>query len=350
MPKKTSSYWKKRFSAIENSQNQQGQKTFHQIEPAFDKAQRQIQSKIESWYARFADNNGITMTEAKRLLSSDELEEFKWDVQDYIKYGEENVLNEQWMKQLENASAKFHISRLESLKLQMQQQVEVAYGNELDSIDMMLKNLFEDGYHKTIFEIQKGFNVGFNVGSIDMNKLQKVINKPWASDGKDFSSRIWTSKTQMVNQLHQEMTRMIIQGKAPDEAISHMTAFLKDKTKTAKYQAGRLVMTEQAYISSEAQRQAFKDLDVEEFEVVATLDSHTSDICQEMDGKHFPMSEYEVGVTAPPFHVWCRSTTVPYFDDEFSLGERAARNEETGETYYIPSNLTYPEWKKQFVK
>ena len=106
-------------------------------------------------------------------------------------------------------------------------------------------------------------------------------------------------------------------------------------------------MTEEAYFSSEAQKEAFKELDVEEFEIVATLDSHTSDICQEMDGKHFKMSEWEIGTTAPPFHVNCRSTTVPYFDD--NIGERAARGED-GKTYYVPSDMTYKEWEKSFVK
>ena len=49
------------------------------------------------------------------------------------------------------------------------------------------------------------------------------------------------------------------------------------------------------------------------------------------------MKDYEAGVTVPPFHVYCRTTTVPYFDDEFNVGERAARDPETGKTYYVPS-------------
>jgi hypothetical protein len=89
-------------------------------------------------------------------------------------------------------------------------------------------------------------------------------------------------------------------------------------------------------------------LDVEEFEIVATLDSHTSEICQEMDGKHFPMKDYQPGVTAPPFHVWCRSVTVPYFEDNFT-GERAARSAD-GKTYYVPDSMTYKEWKSNYVK
>lgn len=349
MTKKSSAYWQKRFSALENTQNQYGQNTFHQIEPAFDKAERQIQAQIETWYARYASNNGITLAEARKQLSVAELKELQWDVQEYIKYGQENAMNQQWMKELENASARFHISRLEALKLRTQQSLEVAFGNQLDSLDGMVKKLYQSGYYHTCFEVQKGFNIGWEIGQIDERKLQKVISKPWAADGKTFSDRVWQSKTTMVNELHQQMTRTIIQGKAPDEAIKSMTKYLQNKTKNAKYQAGRLVMTEQAFISSAAQKDAFNDLDVEEFEIVATLDSHTSDICKEMDGKHFPMKDFQPGVTAPPFHVWCRSTTVPYFDDEWGRsGERAARGED-GKTYYVPADMTYPEWEKAMV-
>lgn len=109
-------------------------------------------------------------------------------------------------------------------------------------------------------------------------------------------------------------------------------------------------MTEEAFFSSAAQKDCFTELDVEKYEIVATLDSHTSDICQDMDGKVFPMSQWEVGVTAPPFHVWCRTTTAPAFEDEFdSIGERAARGED-GKTYYVPADMTYKEWEKAFVK
>ena len=349
MANKSPSYWQQRFSDLENAQNQYGQRTYHQIEGAFDKAQREIQSQIETWYSRYATNNGISMAEARKQLTAAELKELRWDVEEYIKYGQQNALNQQWMKELENASARFHISRLEALKLRSQNALEVAFGNEADAIDGMLKHLYQDGYYRTCFEIQKGFNIGWGIGQIDEKKLQKVISKPWAADGKSFSERVWQSRTTMIGELHQQLTRTIIQGKAPDQAIEHMTNFLNNKTKNAKYQAGRLVMTEQAFISSAAQKDAFNELDVEQFEIVATLDSRTSEICQDMDGKVYEMKDFEPGVTAPPFHCFCRSTTVPYFDDEWGRsGDRAARDSE-GNTYYVPSDMKYKDWKKALV-
>ena len=339
------SYWKKRFEALEAASNKYGIETYRKIEPAFDSAFRQIESEITLWYERLAKNNGVTMQEARQWLNANELKEFQWDVQEYIKYGRENAINQQWIKELENASAKYHISRLEALKVRTQQAVEVAFGNELDEVDAMVKKIFTNDYYHSIYEMQKGFNIGWEIGQIDERKLEKIVSSPWATDGKHFSERIWNSRTQLVSELHNQLTRTCILGKPPDDAIKAISK----KFNTSKNQAGRLVMTEQAYFHSVAQQEAFKELDVEEFEVVATLDNLTSEICQEMDGKHFPMKDYEPGVTASPFHPWCRSTTVPYFDDEWGRsGDRAARGED-GKTYYVPSDMTYPEWKQAMV-
>ena len=338
-------YWKQRFEQVEQSQNRQGVQCMADIEKQYRQAQKQIEGQIAAWYQRFADNNKITLAEAHRLLNTKELAEFKWDVNQYIQYGQENAINKTWMKQLENASARFHINRLEALKIQTQQSVEVLFGNQLDSIDSAMRGIYTNGYYHTAYEIQKGVGVGWNFSTLDDKQISKVINKPWAVDGKNFSERVWTNRQKLVNELNTTLTQNIVLGQDPQKAIDEIAR----KMNTSKNVAGRLVMTEEAAFSSAAQKDCFAELDVEQYEIVATLDSHTSEICQEMDGKHFPMSQWEVGTTAPPFHVWCRSTTCPYFDDEFdSVGERAARGED-GKTYYVPSNMTYKEWKKSFV-
>lgn len=343
---KNSEYWKERFTLLEESQHRQGVQCYAELEKQYRQAQRQIEGQIMAWYGRFATNNGVSIQDARKMLTAKELAELKWDINQYIQYGQENAVNGIWVKELENASARFHISRLEALKLQMQQSLEVMFGNQLDSIDSTMRGLYKSGYYRTAFEIQKGFGVGWDFASLDDKTIAKVINKPWAVDGKNFSERIWGNRQKLVNELNQVVTRNIILGQDPQKAIDEIAR----KMNTSKSNTGRLVMTEEAFFSSEAQKDCFKELDVEQFEIVATLDSHTSDICQEMDGKHFEMSRWEVGVTAPPFHPWCRSTTVPFFDDEFDLvGERAARGAD-GKTYHVPGDMKYKDWKQKFVK
>ena len=159
MPKKNREYWQERYEQLEKSAHLYSLSTYAQIEPAFTQAQMEIQKDIDAWYGRVAVNNNVTLQEAKKLLTADELAEFKWDVNEYIKYGKENAINHQWVKQLENASSKYHINKLEALKIRTQQAVEKAFGNELDAVDSMARKVYSNSYYHSIFEMQKGFNM-----------------------------------------------------------------------------------------------------------------------------------------------------------------------------------------------
>ena len=343
---KNSEYWKKRFAELGDEDYKRTEKYIKDIEAQFREAQNNITLDIERWYRRLADNNDISLAKAKQLLKQDELEEFHWSVEEYIRKGEENKVNEYWTEKLENASAKVHIQKLEAMKLQMQQHAELLYTKYHNGVTDFLHTSFANRFYRTAYEIQKGTGVGSNLAELDIRKIDKVLTTPWAADGKNFSERIWSNKDKLVNELHRELTQSLIRGDDPQKAISNLARTLN----TSKNNAGRLIMTEMAAVSSAAQKDCFKELDVEQFEIVATLDSKTSEICREMDGKHFPMSQYEIGVTAPPFHVWCRTVTVPYFEDDFgAVGQRAARGED-GKTYYVPADMTYMEWEQKFVK
>ena len=343
---KSSEYWKGRFEQLEDESYKRTEKYIKDVETQFREAQNNITLDIERWYRRLADNNEISLFEARKLLKRDELEEFHWSVEEYIKKGQENSINEYWMKELENASAKVHIRRLEAMKFQMQQHAEILYTKYCNGLTDHLHTSYANHFYRSAYEIQKGTGVGSNLAQLDTRKINKVLTTPWAADGKNFSDRIWNNKERMVKELHRELTQSIIRADDPQKAINNLARILN----TSKNNTGRLIMTEMAAVSSTAQKDCFDELDVEEFEIVATLDDRTSEICREMDGKHFPMSQYEIGVTAPPFHVRCRTVTVPYFEDDFgAVGQRAARGED-GKTYYVPADMTYREWEQKFVK
>ncbi len=345
MAERTSEYWQERFKQMEQAQNDTSFQKVQEIQEQFDRSLAAINGKISAWYQRLADNNGISMQEAKKLLNAQELKEFQWNVDDYIKYGKENKINGAWEKELENASARVHIGRLEALKIEIQQEAEKLYGNCIDEIDQHIRNTYTSDFYHTAYEIQKGIGVGTTINRLDPRIVEMIVCKPWAVDGKNFSDRLWENKTKLINNLHNSLSRMCITGEAPDRAIAEIAKQMK----VSRAQVGRVVMTESAAVANKARQDCMKELDVEQFEVVETFDSHTCETCGGMDGKHFPMTEFQIGVTAPPFHPNCRGCTCPYFDDEFdSVGERAARGED-GKTYYVPGDMTYEEWKNSFV-
>ena len=340
---KNKDYWKRRFEILEEAQNNNAAGARVAAEREFNLAQRTIDDQIRNWYGRFAENNKISLAEAHHYLSGQELAELKWDVDQYIKYGKENALNQRWMKQLENASARVHISRQEALKLQTQDTIERLYGRQLTIADDLMRQTYTESYFRSIYEVQRGAGVGWDTAGLNEGQVSRVLSKPWTADGATFSDRIWTQRDKLVDEVHTQLSQNMILGRSPDGAIKEIAT----KFKTSKANAGRLVMTESAYFASEAEKDALRELGVDEYEIIGTLDSTTCALCGAMDGEKGRVSDFSAGVTAPPFHPMCRCTTAPYFTDDAD-GERIARDE-NGETYYVPEDMKYEEWKERHV-
>lgn len=347
MPKKNNDYWNKRQEELQRSLLEPADKYYDELEKAYKSTIKDIEKEIAVWYQRFADNNGIIdKAEAKKILNNKELKELKWDVEQYIKAGEENSITKNWAKELENASARYHISRLDALKLQTQQKIEELYGGREDKVKSLLGDTYTEGSYRNAYEIAQKTGASFNFAKIDDNKLNKVLSKPWTTDNNTFSDRIWQNRVTLVNTVHQELIKGISKGSS---SIDIAKAISK-KMDSDLCQAQRLVVTESAFFASEAQKDCYNSLDVEKYQVLGALDSTTCSECGSMDGQVFDTKDMQEGINAPPFHPNCRCTTVPYFDDEFTEGEkRAARDLETGETVYV-DDMSYPEWKSKFVK
>lgn len=339
-------YWANRMKILEESLLDTGYEYAQNLERQYTAAIQEVEKQMASWYQRFAVNNEITLAEAQKMLTSSELEEFKWSVADYIAKGQEHAISGSWMKQLENASARVHVSRLDSLKLQLQQQAESLSGTTSETLNSSLTDIYSRGYYRTAFELQKGAGVGWSLHGLTDTQIKKVLSQPWTLDKQTFSDRIWSNKQQLINSVNTNLTQMIMRGQAPDKAIKAIS----ERFNVSKSQAGRLVMTESAAFANSARQDCFQELGVEKYVIVETLDSETCPLCSALDGKVYPMSEYKVGLTAPPFHPWCRGTTAPYYEDMVGLGDRAARDGD-GKTYDVPKDMTYKEWyDKTFTK
>ncbi len=333
-------YWARRFEELNQSLLQKGEEYAAALDREYREAIKRVQTEIEGFYERFAKNNSIDIAEARKLLTSKELEEFRWTVQQYIKYGKENAIDGKWMKELENASLRYRISRLDSLQIQMRQQVEALSASRDAGMPAVLGDIYSKSYYKTIFEVQKGFRIGSTFAQLDTRTIDNVLRNPWAPDGSDFSAKIWSDRERLVSEIQSKLAQAFIRGDAPDRAIKEIT----ERFGVAKSAAGRLVMTESAHFANEGSVAAYEELGVEEYEFIATLELHTCEICGELDGKVFKLSDKQTGVNYPVIHPWCRCTTAPYFEDNYT--ERFARGPD-GKAYKVSGDTTYKQWRKQ---
>lgn len=341
-------YWKERALEVENNSRSTAEIGRKEIEKIFAVTYSRLKKEINYWWHRFAVNNSLTLSEAKKLMKSKELEELDWDVEEYIKKGIEAaiVTLPEVDKQLENASAKVHINRLTALKLQVLVIANEMFNDVNKTVKDCMRKVYEDAYYTTAYNIQNGIGVYSDFNRINDRVLEQVLQRPWAEDGSNFSERIWgKQRPKLVNKIHKDLVDCVSRGRNPNE----YTEELAKEFKVGLNQANNLIVTEYNYFNERATQDCMKELDVEEYEILGTLDGATCATCGGLDGKHYLLKDAVIGINSPPFHPRCRCTTIPYFNDEFTQGEERAYRGEDGKTHYTKAK-TYEEWKRKFVK
>lgn len=338
---KSKDYWKKRSEQVAREQYKKADNYILYMQLEYQEALYTIQKDIESFYSRFAANNEISLQDARRLLNSDELREFKMGLKEFTNKAKNNI-DDKWEQELNNVSYKVRISRLQALQTQINNGIQLLYSKQQNDVTSLLDGIYEDTYYKNIYEVHKGLGIGVNFAKLDTNTIDKAIKEPWHGD--NYSSRIWNNKDKLMMELQTNLTQSLIRG----DPIDKTSKIIAERMEVGRNRARTLVNTESANIISKATFNSYsKSGVVKQYEILVTLDLRTSRICREMDGKVFKISEKEIGVNAPPFHPNCRTTIVPYFDD--AIDEERIARDSGGKNYYVDGNITYKDWYNKYV-
>jgi len=320
MTQKNRDYWEERQVKREAKAFTIIQDVEKEYQIALSKAKQDIIKEISRITTTYTNDNILNYNEALKHLKGDDYKVWKKDLHDYMKEYNKLLKNAPLQAQklyleIETLSAKSRISRLDSLKTQIDMELtKLIFGVEDNA-----KNTLTSVYRDTFIEVTK--DLGINP-VVSRDKIKTVLDKPWS--GANFSQRLWSNTDKLAETVKQEIVNGMIQG----INLKTMTKRVSEKFETAKKNdVERLLRTEVNYVLNQATLDGYKEAGIEKYEFSATLDSRTSQICSELHGNIFEIKNIAVGLNYPPMHPRCRSTTVPIIDYE-SLAKQA--QDETG--------------------
>lgn len=332
-------YWEERQEAMYKAGEMQVNKYFTRLEKAFNQTRRELQKTIDAFCFRYAEENGLSFAAAQKKLDAEELGE----LQDFIDLAMKNI--GKYNQQVNNMSIKAQITRYQALEAQVDAILRQLYAIDYEAeAEKTMQEVYGDTYYRTWYNADQyhGFHAEF--AQVSPTVVEKLLEYPF--NGAAFSDRLWKQKDHLQAQLMEAATTMLIQGRHP----STLTKEFAKKMNSKKFDAYRLLHTESSFLMSEAAHAGYKEDSVPKYEILATLDSKTCNVCGDLDNKVYEVGEEVTGVNMPPFHPLCRCTTVPHYDDTPTEGlTRAARDPETGKTYEVPADMSYTEWRKKYV-
>lgn len=244
------------------------------------------------------------------------------------------------------------------LKALLQTNADIVSAGMLEAKDRFAKDMIEFGLNETAFtssvlQSQLPPQV-VTFGRATPGTIRAIVNERPAS-GKRISE--WFKE--VGGATVRNVNRQINIGVANGESVPQITRrvrgtrannFKDGVLNTSRNNVEAVVRTSVSHVSTNAREATYKENEdlIEGIKIVATLDNRTTFICMSEDGRVYPVNEGP----RPPFHMRCRTTTVPVLKswEEMGLGNAKLKQLPEGSraslSGQVPASQKYGDWLK----
>lgn len=269
-----------------------------QINEIYQSTLDQVQKEIDSFYAKYAKKEDITMAEAKKRADKLDMEAYARKAKKYVM---EKDFSEQANAEMRLYNLTMKVNRLELLKANV--------GLEMVSgFDALQKYFDEVLTNRALSESKRQAGILGKSVFNNAKAAHAVVNASFQN--ATFSDRIWMHQDLLKNELNKLLQTGLVQGRGSRE----LARSLRKQFSVSVSNAERLMVTELTRVRTEAQRQSFERNGYENYEFIA--EPTACPICRALDGKVFEVSKMLPAENAAPMHPHCRCSVAAYMDRE----------------------------------
>ena len=291
-------YWQnKRVVAGMERNKEETLKVIKDVNVEYKKKLKEIKHEIADFYARFGKGDVLDYSKITSKLDD---KDFNTMIRDWDKF----VKKYPDMERFRDIRMNYYkLDRLQGLSNRIALHVAELGKVEEEMLKGTLKGTFKKAFNNITNLFKKQSKINRDVEPLKDKRIDGLIKQKWL-DGNNFSDRTWKDKAKLQNYLDKQLITDMATGKSYDEIYKNLAREMDTTFSNAK----RLIHTEMANVQNMAHLEGIKKAGFNGFKISATIDSRTSSICRNKNGKTEFIEDYQVGVTAPPFHPYCRST------------------------------------------
>lgn len=207
----------------------------------------------------------------------------------YQKYGDGGVLT-------------YTESRKKASKTDKRKKIAIIYL----ILDSMLDSLYKGLESEFRIHLTSIIQSEIDFFDVDID-VDDVLTAKWGSDNLTWNDRLWNNRDKWDDLLCKDLKLALIKK----ESISDLLKTYHDELTSMGKSVSVLFNTESSAIQSIARNQIFKKLGIKKYRFYTRADERTCEKCGSMHGLVFPISSFEINVTASPLHPRCRCWEVP---------------------------------------
>ena len=328
-------YWEDRAAGRMVSYTAKAESTADTLGKAYYATARYLQGKANDVFNAFTDKFELSIAEAETMLKNAPNKSMFEQMKTALATCTDEKKKQQLETLLSSPAYAHRIGRLNDLDCKISDMCSRLANAEIGVDTEHLGDIIQSAYMQTVFDVTKGTDYRAAFDLIPESRVKAILSTNWS--GQMFSQRVWDNTNALADGLKHDMLVGIMAGKSEQ----HMTDDIMSRCGVGAFEARRLVRTETTCVANMAELYGYKELDIDEYEFSACLDSRTSDLCRELDGKVFKRNSAQAGVNLPPMHPFCRSTTLPVLPSEEDLDKELAELCDE-----IGADVGFDEWER----
>lgn len=287
MARKPKNYWERRSTELMKRLEKRTENTIDSLIEAYDRATKNINKEIVRIFNNYAKNSGLDKNILTQLLNKKESKQYYKNLLEVIN---NSITDERMKKKLlakYNAPTySYRINRYQALQNNIDVELKKLANIEQQITEIRYVDTIKEGYYHSIYDIQKGTGLKVSFAQIDDRTINLMLNEKW-TNGANFSKRIWNNSEKLGNYLRTQLTADTMSGKS----IAKISKELSEYMNVGLYNATTLIRTEINHFANESEMLAYKELDIEKYRFIATLDQVTCKHCAKLDNIVFNIKD-----------------------------------------------------------
>ena len=293
-------YWEKREREAREKYLRTEAEELEEINRIYREMYRWCEDEINAFYGKYANAEGIDITEAKKRVAKEDVEAFQEQAREYVK---DRDFSDQANAELRLYNATMKINRLELLKAK----IGLKLIDGINEIDKFMGSKMSDRAREEL-ERQAGI-LGFTITRADTIKRANVIVNA-SFKNATYSQRLWGHADNLKNEISIQLQRGLIAGVSSREMAKRLT----DVYGASKSDAERLMVTELRRVQTEVAMQSYKAMGFSQYEYMA-VNRNACPICRSLNGNVYDIEGAQIGDPdhpLPPMHPRCHCTIAPH--------------------------------------
>ena len=273
---KSSDYWRQRAIAEKKKQLEASADYEAAMQVRLRRLEHEFEKEALVYLQRYANENNVGLKQAASVLGSINTTKWSMTLEEFERKakagGYDKELNAEYYKSRIYRLQQLHDQMVEfSKKYGMAEQLKMQKG---------LAKQYQNSYYLHAYDKYRATGqLDIKLNHFNEQQLENIVYSPWK--GSDFSKRIWKEYTKI---LPDELTDALLRGTLFGYSTSKVVRMMRDRfQKVSERDLHRLVITEMGHAAEEATAQFYKDSDIEQYQYLATLESHTCDQCAHLD-------------------------------------------------------------------